>query len=335
MCCRQRIALCRDLSDGETASVAQCLCKICTSMNNLTLDDFHLFSRIAATQSLSEVARERQVAASQISRGLRRIEMECGLRLAHRTTHGLSLTDEGEVFLESAQRILDEQHQLRDHIGQRSQSVSGVIHIGVGQLLAEHVLIPELARLRALHPTLGVRLHIDDRLSSLVDEGIDIAVRAGIPPAGTVVARLLGSHGRSLYAAPSYLRQHGTPRTPTGLDRHTLVANTATPSHNRWEFRVNGETLSRESQGDIRVNSSSAVVSLALAGAGIARINDLVGDSLVAQGRLKPVLARYVVPGEYHIHAVILASRHRAPRIRATMEWLQSCFVSFGKTDPG
>jgi DNA-binding transcriptional LysR family regulator len=72
------------------------------------------------------------------------METECGLRLAHRSTHGLSLTDEGEVLLEYALRILDEQHQLRDHIGQRSGSVSGVVHIGVGQLLAEHVLIPQL-----------------------------------------------------------------------------------------------------------------------------------------------------------------------------------------------
>ncbi|MGH8034585.1 MAG: LysR family transcriptional regulator, partial [Lysobacterales bacterium] len=98
-------------------------------MNNLSLDDFLLFGRIAATQSLSDVARERGVAASQVSRGLRRIEAECGLRLAHRTTHGLSLTDDGEVFLEYAQRILAEQQQLRAHIGQRSQTVNGTVHI--------------------------------------------------------------------------------------------------------------------------------------------------------------------------------------------------------------
>lgn len=298
-------------------------------MNNLSLDQFHLFSRIAATQSLSDVARERNVAASQVSRGLRRIEAECGLRLAHRSTHGLSLTEDGEVFLEYAQRILDEQRQLLDHIGQRSRSVGGVVHIGVGQLLAEHVLIPQLARLRAQHPALGVRLHIDDRLSRMVDEGIDIAVRAGIPPADTVVARLLGTHGRALYAAPAYLRQHGTPRAPADLDHHTLIANTAAPNHNRWDFTFNGELLSRNTLGDLRVNSSGAVVSLALAGAGIARINDVLGNRLVAQGCLKPVLTRHVVPGVHHIHAVVLATRDRAPRIRAAMDFLLESFSMF------
>lgn len=298
-------------------------------MDKLSLDDFHLFSRIAATQSLSEVARERNIAASQVSRALRKMETECGLRLAHRSTHGLSLTDEGEVLLEYALRILDEQRQLRDHIGQRSGSVSGVVHIGVGQLLAEHVLIPQLARLRAQHPALAVRLQIDDRVSSMVDEGLDIAVRAGIPPTGTVVARLLGTHGRALYAAPAYLRQHGTPRTPDDLERHTLIANTAAQSHNRWDFTVGDKLVSRDNLGHLRVNSSSAVVSLALAGAGIARINDVLGDALVEAGRLKPVLATQTVAGQHHIHAVVLATRDRAPKIRATMEFLQTCFAAF------
>ncbi|MEO8390744.1 MAG: LysR family transcriptional regulator [Polaromonas sp.] len=298
-------------------------------MNNLSLDDFQLFARIAATQSLSDVARERDIAASQVSRGLRRIETECGLRLAHRTTHGLSLTDDGEVFLEYAQRILTEQQLLRDHIGQRSQAATGTVHIGVGQLLAEHVLIPRLGGLRTLHPGLTITLHIDDRLVSMAEEGIDIAVRAGVPPAETLVARLLGTHGRALYAAPGYLRKHGVPRVPADLGAHTLIGNTVSPSHNRWDFLVDGVSTALETQAQIRVNSSSAVLSLALAGAGIARINDVLGRGLVAQGRLKSVLARHVVPGEHHIHAVILAERHRAPKIRATMDYLQTCFSEF------
>lgn len=303
-------------------------------MDQLSLDDFLLFSRIAATQSLSDVARERGVAASQVSRGLRRIEAECGLRLAHRTTHGLSLTDDGEVFLEYAQRILAEQQQLSTHLGQRSQTVQGTVHLGVGQLLAEHVLIPRLGALRALHPGLAVRLHIDDRLASLADEGLDIAVRAGVPPAETMVARLLGTHGRALYAAPAYLRQHGSPRTPADLSGHTLITNTAAPSHNRWEFSEGGVITSREMQGQLQVNSSAAVLSLALAGAGIARVNDALGAELVAQGRLKPVLARHTPPGVHHIHAVVLSARHRAPKLRATMDFLYASFAEFRQKKP-
>ncbi|MBI2772516.1 MAG: LysR family transcriptional regulator [Burkholderiales bacterium] len=298
-------------------------------MNNLTLDDFSLFAQVAAKQSLSAVARERHVVASQVSRALARIESECGMLLAHRTTHGLSLTDEGEVFLEHAQRILREHGQLQDSLGSRSRTVSGTVHIGVSQLLAEYVLIPRLPRLRAAHPQLAVNLHVDDRLVGLAEEGIDIMVRAGVPPAGTMIARPLCSHGRALYAAPSYLRRHGTPRTPDDLDAHTLIGNTASPGHNSWGFMAGGVATTRVVAAQLRVNSSSAVVSLALAGAGIARINDVLGRSLVRQRKLRPVLARHGIAGEHHIYAGILAERHRAPKIRATMDYLQDAFAAF------
>jgi DNA-binding transcriptional LysR family regulator len=81
--------------------------------------------------------------------------------------------------------------------------------------------------------------------------------------------------------------------------------------------------------GGFRVNNSAAVVSMALAGLGIARINDVLGSQLVREGRLAPVLAEQCVPGEYPIYAAILAERHRAPKIRATMDYLKQCFAAF------
>ncbi|MEP6823517.1 MAG: LysR family transcriptional regulator, partial [Ramlibacter sp.] len=229
-------------------------------MENLTFDDFLLFAQVAARQSLSAVARDRNVVASQVSRALARIEAECGMRLAHRSTHGLSLTDDGEVFLEHAQRILHAHGQLQDDLGGRSRTVSGTVHIAISELLAEHVLIPRLPGLRAAHPDLSVTLHVDDRLVGLADEGIDIAVRAGVPPAGTMIVRPLGSHGRALYAAPSYLRKHGSPRTPAELKQHTLIGNTASPGHNHWGFLVDGAPVTLVVAAQLRVNSSSAVV---------------------------------------------------------------------------
>jgi DNA-binding transcriptional LysR family regulator len=300
-------------------------------MKNLTLDDFSLFVEIATAQSLSIVARSRNVPASHVSRGLARMEAQCKLRLAHRTTHSLSLTDEGEVFLEYAQRFVDEHQQLTGSLGNRSRSVSGTVHISVSQLFADYVLIERLGGLRVLHPGLTVNLHIDDRLVSMAQEGIDIAVRAGVPPAQTWVARSLGRHGRALYASPAYLRKQGTPRTPADLGAHSLIGNTAVASHNQWEFLADGVPAVLAVQGQIRVNSSAAVVALALAGAGIARINDVVGRQLVEQGRLKPVLARYGVPGEHQVYAAILAERHRSPKIRATMDYLQTCFSAFAE----
>ena len=299
------------------------------TMKNLSLDDFALFIEVAAAQSLSKVARDRQVAASHVSRQFARIEAECQLLLAHRTTHSLSLTDDGEVFLEHAQRLVGEHAQLQGSMGARSQVVSGTVRISVSQLFSQYVVIPRLAELRAKQPNLHIDLHIEDRLVNMAYEGIDIALRAGVPPVDTLIVRHLGSHGRALYAAPGYLKKHGTPRKPDDLLQHSLITNTVVAAHNRWQFLVNIQPIVREVRGQVRVNSSAAVVSLALAGAGIGRINDVVGNQLVLQGLLQPVLAKCSAPGQYPVYAAILAERHRAPKIRATMDFLTLCFSAF------
>ena len=298
-------------------------------MKNLSLDDFALFIEVAKAQSLSKVARDRQVAASHVSKHFARIEEKSQLLLAHRTTHSLSLTDDGEVFLEHAQRLVAEHAQLQASMGDRSQVVSGTVRISVSQLFAQYVLIPRLAELRSKHPDLHVDLHIDDRLVNMAYEGIDIALRAGVTPADTLIVRHLGSHGRALYAAPGYLKKHGSPRTPGDLLAHCLITNTVVAAHNRWQFSVGGQTVVQEVRGQVRVNSSAAVVSLCLAGAGIGRINDVVGQQLSLQGLLKPVLPRYLMLDEYPVYAAILAERHRAPKIRATMDFLALCFAAF------
>ncbi len=117
-------------------------------MKNLNMDDFALFMEVAAAKSLSQVARDRQVAASHISRHFARIEAECNLRLAHRTTHSLSLTDDGELFLGHAQRIVYEHSQLSDSLITRAKAVNGTVRLSVSQLFAQYLVIPRLAELR-------------------------------------------------------------------------------------------------------------------------------------------------------------------------------------------
>ena len=300
----------------------------CT-MDKLTFDDFALFVLIAAHHNLSEVARERDVPPSQVSRALARIEAQCGVQLVHRTTHGLSLTDDGETFLETAQRMVAERSDLQSHLADRRGLVSGLVRIGISQLFAEYVVVPQLPSLLRRHPLLRLELRINDRIVDMASEAVDVVVRGGVPPADTLIAKPLGSHGRALYASPSYLQSKGVPAQPDDLKAHTLIANLGVVSHNQWTFWADGMEQTRTIKGDVRVNSSASVVSLALAGAGIARLNDVIGAALVAQGRLEKVLPESTVTGAYPVYAAILAQRHRSPRMRATMAFLEECFAGF------
>jgi DNA-binding transcriptional LysR family regulator len=317
----------------ETMRCAKWFFNQSKGMNDLTLDHFALFVQIAAAQSLSDVARARNVPVSRISRALTHMEAQSGQHLFRRTTHGLSLTSEGDIFLEHARSFVAERSSLEDRLASRTRIVSGRVRISIAALLAEHVLIPKLGLLRTEHPDLHVDLHVSDGLADMANDGIDILVRAGVEPGDAVIAHQLGKHGRALYASPSYIATHGAPSHPDELDKHSVITNIAAPLHNHWTFLLDNQPATRVMRGAIQVNNSAAVVSLALAGAGIARFNDVLGRELVRQGRLQPVLATQSSPGEFLIHAAILANRKRAPKIRVCADWLKQCFAHF--SSPG
>jgi DNA-binding transcriptional LysR family regulator len=298
-------------------------------VTNLSLQDFYLFVRLAESLSVAAVARERNEHPSQVSRALSRMETECGLRLFHRSTHGLSLTDDGCTFLEHAKTISQNAIVLADDLASRSNRVSGLVRISVACILAEYVLIPNLRELVDRHSDLNVSLHISDRPVDMSTEGIDIAVRAGIPPRETHVARKLGSHRRALYGSPAYLAARGIPRSPDDLLHHDLISNAAVNSHNQWPFDDEDELSILPVAGRILADNTSAIVSLMQANLGIGRINKVIGEELVARGTLTQVLEDYEDPTEFDISAVTLAPRNRVPKIRVCLDFLSECFRKF------
>ena len=303
-------------------------------MKTLSIADFDLVVQLAQQLSVVAVARTRDVPASQVSRALTRIEAACNLRLFHRTTHGISLTAEGHSFVEHAQQILNDAQALSDHLATRTASASGAIKISVSSLLAERVLIPKLSELLASYPDLLVSLNITDRLVDMALEGIDIAIRAGVPPRDTCVARRLGGHTRQLYAAPSYLIGRSVPLTVADLSEHRLISNTAVPQHNQWQFAGDTEPKLLRVKGHTQADTSAAVLALALAGLGIARLNSVIAQPLVESGALVPLLQASADPTIHEIDAVTLSSRNSAPKIRLTMRWLEDCFVAFRGEKP-
>ncbi len=290
----------------------------------LQLDDVALYTRIAELGTLSAAARERNVPVSQVTRALARLEACCGVRLLHRTTHGLSLTDEGDTFLAYARRLLETAGELGSELSGKLDGPSGWVRLSVSPLVAQMVIAPSLAGLYQRYPQLHLDINADDRIADMAREGIDIAIRTGALSSETLVAREIGSFGRSLYAAPAYLAAHGTPQHPDELARHRLIGNSASPVLNRWP-RAGG---SRDDvllvQGHTRTDNSAVVMALARQGVGIARLMDLLAQPLVQSGLLVPVLQGHFSDARVPMYAVMLQERHRLPKIRACIDyWAQ------------
>ena len=292
----------------------------------MNLDDLRLFVRVAELGTLSSVARERDVAVSQISRTMSQLEAHCGVQLLRRTTHGLSLTAEGEVFLGYCRNIAQTLDELDGEFTSRARNVRGVVRVAVSANMAQHVLVPSLPALVARHPGLTIELQVSDALVDMSRDGIDIAIRTGSTQTEEVIARQIGSHGRRLYASPAYLKKHGKPKHPDDLAKHRIITTSTAPRLNDWPFVLDGKTVVRPMHGHLRASSTAITQEMALAGLGICRVHDLIAAPLVRRGELVEVLARFTDQQVVPVYAMMLPERHRLPKIRACVdfwaEWL-------------
>ena len=292
----------------------------------MNLDDTALFVRIVELGTLSAAARERDVPVSQVTRALARLEAQCGVRLLHRNTHGLSLTDEGDTFLAHARRLLDTESELRSELSGKLAGPSGWVRASVSTITAQTVIVPSLATLYERYPRLQLEIAADDRIVDMAREGIDIAIRTGSPAGDTLVARQIGSLRRGLFASPDYARRHGLPDSVSALAQHRLIGNSANPVLNHWRLGRGRDIQELTVRGHTRTDNTAVVLSLVQQGLGIGRIVSIAADPLVAAGALVPVLPELTPDESLPVYAVMLQERHRLPKIRACIdhwaEWL-------------
>ncbi|MDR3371118.1 LysR family transcriptional regulator [Rhodoferax sp.] len=290
----------------------------------LNLDDIALFTRIAELGSLSAAARERNVPVSQVTRSLARMEAAAKVRLLHRSTHGLSLTDEGDTFLGYGRQLLATRDELAGELTGKLSEPSGWVRVSVSPALAECVVAPSLCGLYQRYPQLHLDINADDRMADMARDGIDIAIRSGNVNSDTLVARQIGSHGRILCASPAYLQAFGAPKHPDDLQHHRLIASSASPALNRWTMAEGHGQKELIVKGHTRADNTALLLNLVLNGVGISRINDLFALPLVREGRLVPLLQTQFVSPRVPIYAVMLQERQRLPKIRACIDyWAQ------------
>ena len=290
-------------------------------MDALSFDDMKLFARVATLGSLSAAARERNVPVSQVSRALTRIEKTCRARLIHRSTHGLSLSAEGETFLAYCRRITGAVDELQGEFAQHAGEVAGRVRVAASTVVAQYLLLPSLSLLKAQHPKLCIELDVGDHLSDMARDGIDIAIRTSAQLPDTQVARALGHLGRALYAAPAYIARAGLPKLPSELHLHRLITNTAAAHLNQWPFVIEGKPVRLPADGDWRTNDTGMVTSMVLQGLGIGRLATLTATPLMKQGLLVPVLPTFVDIQPAPLYAITASARQRLPKIRTCIDF--------------
>jgi len=288
--------------------------------------DLHILVRVAELGTLSAAALERDVPVSQVSRAITRLESNFKVKLINRSTHGLSVTAEGELFLAHARRMVESLDDLSAELDTRSGSPSGLVRLSVSQIMAGLQVIPSMPELVERYPDLRIEVLANDNMVDLATEGIDLALRTTMVANENLVARELGEYGRSIYASPHYLERYGIPETPEELRRHRCITLAVSSGLNKWRFKTGRKVNEMAVDGFHRVNNTALALTMAMSGIGIVRLNTtLVGPALKAGGLVK-ILTKYQDPSRFPIYGVMLPDRHRLPKTRACLDHFQRVF---------
>jgi DNA-binding transcriptional LysR family regulator len=276
--------------------------------------------RVVETGSFSAVARERELSQAAVARQVSQLEEHFGVRLFHRTTRKLSLTDDGEMLLGLARPVLDGVDGLEAALGRQRGSPVGLVRVGV-TVAASRLLAQRLPILLADHPGLKVELVVGDRLGDMIEERLDLAMRVGEIKDASLVARRSGTAVRVVAAAPSYIKRHGEPSSPADLANHTCIVHGVGPNSDVWTFVTPDGPKDFQASGGFLANDVRAVHLAARTGYGIAYLALFeVADDL-RNGRLVRVLRDFPAPG-VPFSLVYPSRRHLAPRTRLVIDFI-------------
>jgi DNA-binding transcriptional LysR family regulator len=287
---------------------------------NRDLNDVLAFTHVADSGSFTRAAERLGWPKSSVSHRVARLEECLGARLLERSTRRLRLTDVGARFHEHARRVLQELDLAAATVASFRARPQGRLRVSASVVLGQALLPAMLAEYAALYPEVELFVDLTNRRVDLLEEGFDLAIRAGELPDSSLVSRRLGSATARLYAAPAYLRLHGTPASAGDLGTHALLDNAPAVSAAGWPLsHDDGREHGVPARFRLAANDALLLRELAATGAGIASLPAFVAAPAVAAGRLVPVLPGWATR-RVDVHAVFPSHKSLSPALRAFVD---------------
>jgi len=251
-----------------------------------------------------------------------RLEERLGVRLLHRTTRSVTLTDEGERLYAQVGPLLSGIEDAALAAAGDSQAVRGRLRVSLDAMFARQVIAPQLAAFLERYPALELEIVTRDELGDLVADGIDVAVRFGVPPSSSLIGRKLLETRVLTVAAPAYLAAHGRPATPKDLARHRCIQfrDPVTRRPFDWEFHRKGKVVPVETTGPLLVTDSGIMFAVCIAGAGIAQVLAVSVQDALADGRLVELFPDWAEES-FPLYAFYPSRKNAPPKVRAFVDF--------------
>ena len=288
--------------------------------------DLGFFSTLASAGSLSAAARELGITTPAVSKHLALMESRLGVSLVVRTTRRMSLTPEGELYLESARRILGEIDGMEELLGLSKATPKGLLRVNATLGFGRSHVAPLISRFVRKHPQVEVQLQLSVNPPPLTEDSFDVCVRFGAPPDSRVIARYIAPNRRLLCASPAYLSKHGVPKIPNDLTKHNCIGiRQGEEAYGVWRLTSGrGKSATTEAvktRGNLTTNDGEIAVNWALEGHGVLMRAEWDIERYLRNGRLVHVLPQYHTP-DADIHAVYPQRHQLAARVRAFVDFV-------------
>ena len=280
-----------------------------------------VFEAAARAGSFSGAARVLDLTPSAVSRTVARTEARLGVRLVIRTTRSLTLTAEGEAYLQAARRILTDLDDAEQAIADQG-APRGRLRVSVSQSHGRLHVVPLLGAFTALYPHILVDINLTDAVVDIAAGQADVGVGSGPLDDSGLTARKISQTRRVIVASPDYLARRGMPRVPEDLHAHNCLNFNFRRAEPVWPFVRDGQEFRLTVQGGIEANNGETLGQLAVDGVGITRVGAFSVTDAIAAGRLVPLLEDFNPGDVENTHAVFVGGANTPARVRVFVDFL-------------
>jgi DNA-binding transcriptional LysR family regulator len=282
--------------------------------------EMQVFAAVVQDQGFSAAARRLGLSAASVTRAVAALEKRIGTQLLTRTTRSVYLSEAGQRYLEDCRRILAEVQEAEDSAAGSHIHPRGQLTITAPVLFGELFVTPLMVSYLTQFPEVCINALLVDRVVSVVEEGVDVAIRIGELPDSNQHAIRVGEVRRVICASPQYLATHGRPVHPQELAQAPIIATSAIGQLRSWPFVEDGETLSVRAEPRLVVTANQAAITAACLGLGFTRVLSYQVAGKVAAGELEIVLADFELP-PLPIHVLYQGGRKAPARVRSFVDF--------------
>ncbi len=296
-------------------------------MKTATFAELEFFVLLNRLGSLSAAARALDITPPAATMRLASMEKRIGARLLNRSTRKISLTPEGELYLEQASRLIEELRELDEIVSGNRRAPRGLLRVNVPLGFGRTVIAPLVSTFTTQFPDVEVQLEVTDRPIDLIAKGFDLAIRFGELPDNRLNARRLMSNRRFMCASPAYLERHGTPKSLADLTKHRCIVHRQNDDAcGVWRFLVDGRTEIVKVHGALSSNDGDIVQGWALDGQGIVIRSEWDVAKYLESGRLRRILPEVASPSA-DLYAYYPSKQNLPARVRAFINFLVEKFA--------